>query len=133
MSELGGSRVAHGTVSHPRAHDRHVEFASTVEFAAVARRISRAAQRRGLVVPSFRCPPRVVGADRTIRRRPARAGSAEGVVVSVRVRDRPREAVVGDMIEGVVVANRLGSPEADRLRTDLWSVVTADEATAHVA
>ena len=53
--------------------------------------------------------------------------------MSVRVRDRPREAVVGDMIEGVVVANRLGSPEADRLRTDLWSVVTADEATAHVA
>ncbi|MEM9746397.1 MAG: hypothetical protein AAF945_06865 [Actinomycetota bacterium] len=110
-----------------------MEFASTVEFAAVARRISRAAQRRGLVVPSFRCPPRVVGADRTIRRRPARTGSAEGVVVSVRVRDRPREAVVGDMIEGVVVANRLGSPEADRLRTDLWSVVAADEAAAHVA
>ncbi len=101
-----------------------MEFASTVEFAAAARTLSRAAVRRGLVAPSFRCPPRLVGVDRTIRRRAGRGSRAAPAVVSVRVRDRPREAVLGDMIEGVVVANGLVAPDSDRTRTELWSVVT---------
>jgi len=41
--------------------------ASTVEFATAARNLAREARRRGLVGPSFRCPPRLVGLDRTIR------------------------------------------------------------------
>lgn len=103
-----------------------MEFASTVDFANAARRLTRAAVRRGLVGPSYRCPPRLVGLDRTIRRRaPAEGG---GAVVSVRVRGRPREAVLADMIEGVVATNSLVSPDADRVRTELWSVVTADAA-----
>lgn len=68
----------------------------------------------GLVGPSFRCPPRLVGVDRTIRRR------GEGAIVSVRLRGRPWPAVVADMIEGVVVANRLDPPRSDRLRAELW-------------
>lgn len=98
--------------------------ASTVDFAAAARTLTREARRRGLIGPSFRCPPRLVGVDRSIRRRP------DGAIVSVRLRGRPLVAVLADMIEGVVAANRLGPPAADRLRADLWQacgVVCVDD------
>lgn len=94
--------------------------ANTVEFAAAARNLTREARRRGLVGPSYRCPPRLVGVDRTIRRHD------DGATVSVRLRGRPWVAVLADMIEGVVVANRLQSPHADRLRSDLWESCGAD-------
>ena len=96
-----------------------MESATTVEFAAAARTLTREARRRGLVGPSFRCPPRLIGVDRSIRRRP------DGAVVSIRLQGRPRGAVIADMIEGVVVANDLRPPAADRVRTELW--VTLDE------
>jgi hypothetical protein len=95
-----------------------MEFASTVDFAHAARALSRATRRLGLEAPSYRCPPRLVGVDRSIRRRP------KGAVVSIRVKGRPRAAVLADMIEGVIVANRLVPPHADRVRTDLWAVMT---------
>ena len=104
-----------------------MEAATTVEFAAAARAITREARRRGLVGPSFRCPPRLVGVDRSIRRRP------DGAVVSIRLHDRPRSAVLADMIEGVIVANRLRPPQADRLRTELWTVLEAGAATRSAA
>ena len=88
---------------------------STADFAAAARTLSSEARRRDLVGPSFRCPPRLVGVDRTIRRRP------DGATVSVRVRGRPWPAVLADMIEGVVVTNQLTPPQSDRLRTELWT------------
>jgi hypothetical protein len=91
-----------------------MESATTVEFAAAARTLTREARRRGLIGPSYRCPPRLVGVDRSIRRRP------DGAVVSIRLQGRPRGAVVADMIEGVVVANGLRPPAADRVRTELW-------------
>jgi hypothetical protein len=94
-----------------------MESATTVDFAAIARSITRATRRRRLAAPSFRCPPRLVGVDRSIRRRRG------GAVVSVRLHGRPRAAVAADMIEGVVVTNRLRPPDADRLRAELWSVV----------
>lgn len=97
-----------------------MEFSSTVEFANAARLLSRAAANGRLITPSFRCPPRLVGVDRTIRRRSV-VGDA---VVSIRVKGRPREAVLADMIEGVVVANELTSPDADRVRGELWTVAT---------
>ena len=105
-----------------------MEFSSTVEFAHAARALTRAAGRRSLVAPSFRCPPRLVGVDRSIRRR----GGADGAdpVVSIRVKGRPREAVLADMIEGVVVANGLGPPDADRVRNELWQVMAAQELRA---
>jgi hypothetical protein len=94
-----------------------MESATTVEFAAVARTLTREARRRGLVGPSFRCPPRLVGIDRSIRRR------TDGAVVSIRLTGRPRGAVIADMVEGVVVANALRPPAADRLRTELWAAL----------
>jgi hypothetical protein len=94
-----------------------MESATTVEFAATARALTREARRRGLIGPSYRCPPRLVGVDRSIRRRP------DGAVVSIRLQGRPRGAVVADMIEGVVVANQLRPPAADRVRTELWAAV----------
>jgi hypothetical protein len=40
--------------------------------------------------------------------------------VAVRVKGRPWVAVVADMIEGMVVANQLVPPVADRLRAEMW-------------
>ncbi len=54
-----------------------VESASTVDFAQAARALSRGAGRLGLVAPGFRSPPRLVGCDRTIRRR----GRGNAVVI----------------------------------------------------
>jgi hypothetical protein len=96
--------------------------ASTADFAAAARTLAREARRLGLLAPSYRCPPRLVGVDRTIRRRGR--GDTSSVVVSVVVRGRPWAAVLGDMIEGVVVANALVPPQSDRVRTDLWEQVS---------
>jgi hypothetical protein len=96
-----------------------------MDFAQAARLLSREARARRLVVPSFRCPPRVVGVQRTLRRQ------QNGAVVAVQIRGRPWFVVVGDMIEGVVVANRLQPPAADRLRTELWEAMCA-ELPAHL-
>jgi hypothetical protein len=49
-----------------------------------------------------------------------------GATVAVRLRDRPWAAVLADMVEGVVVANRLTGTEADRCRTALWAAAGAD-------
>jgi hypothetical protein len=81
-----------------------------VRFAETARRLGAAAHSACLEVPAFRCPPRVPGADRTIRRYPG------GAVVAVRLRGRPFEAALADMVEGVVVANRLPEGEAAAAR-----------------
>lgn len=93
---------------------------TATDFATAARLLTQAARRMGLVGPSYRCPPRLVGVDRSIRRRP------DGAIVAVRLRDRPWAAVLADMIEGVVAANALQPPAADRVRADLWSVVGAE-------
>jgi hypothetical protein len=92
-----------------------ITSATTVDFASAARTLTREARRRGLIGPSFRCPPRLVGVDRAIRRR------GDGATVSVRLRGRPWAAVLADMIEGVVAANRLVPPQSDRLRSELWA------------
>ena len=101
-----------------------MESATTVEFAVAARTLTREARRRGLTGPSYRCPPLLVGVDRSIRRRP------DGAVVSIRLAGRPRGAVIADMIEGVVVANGLRPPAADRVRTELWAAL---DVAAHSA
>lgn len=107
---------------------------STLRFATAARELADAARVQGWEAPGFRSPPRRVGADRTVRRH-----VTGGAVVSVRVRDRPWLAVLGDMIEGVVVANRFTGADADRCRTRLWSAIEpwvaappASEAAAHM-
>ncbi|HEX7096162.1 MAG TPA: hypothetical protein VF183_09775, partial [Acidimicrobiales bacterium] len=85
----------------------------------VARTLAQAARAQGLVVPSFRSPPGLAGVQRSLRRRRG------AVTVSVRLRERPWAAVVADMVEGVVVANRLDGPAADRARAALWEALAA--------
>lgn len=100
-------------------------MAGTLRFAAAARAIAAEAQRLGLEVPAFRSPPRLAGADRSLRRR---RGAAPAV--AVRLRERPFEAVAGDMVEGVVVANALTGAAADHARRRLLGAVGEDVARA---
>ena len=86
-----------------------METTTTVQFADAARSLSRAARSRGLGAPTFRSPPRVVGVDRSLRRH------GDHAVVAVRLRGRPWVAVAADMVEGVIVANRLEGPAALRV------------------
>jgi hypothetical protein len=93
--------------------------APVLRFADAAKRLGAATRAAGLTVPAFRCPPRVVGAHRTVRRYPG------GAVVSVRLRDRPWDEVASDMVEGVVVVNRLEGEAALRVRTSLLEALGA--------
>ena len=56
---------------------------------------------------------------------PCRPGPV-GVTVAVRVRGRPWLPVVSDMVEGIVAANGLVGPPADRARDVLWRAVAED-------
>lgn len=93
----------------------------TSQFTAAARVLAQSAAELDLVVPGFRSPPRIVGVNRTVRR----GQDGQGGVVAVRISDRPFTAVIGDMIEGVLVVNRLAPPEADRVRSHLWRFMLA--------
>jgi hypothetical protein len=99
--------------------------ARALQFSSAVRTLGQAARARGLVVPGFRSPPRLTGAERTLRRRPD-----GGVTIAVVLRGRPFVAVVGDMIEGIVVANQLDGTAATRARTALWEAVVANEEAA---
>lgn len=93
----------------------------TTRFTEAARVLAHHVSHVGLEVPGFRSPPRIVGVNRTLRRRPDGVGG----VVAVRLADRPFTAVIGDMIEGVLVLNHLAPPEADRMRSHLWRLMLA--------
>ncbi len=99
--------------------------ASSLRFAAAARSLGEVARAAGLVVPSFRSPPRIEGVDRTMKRQVDAAG-VEAVTVSVRIKGRPWVSVLADMIDGVLVANSLVGPTAGAARTVMWSAVEAD-------
>lgn len=88
-------------------------------FLAVARALSQVAADHGLLVPSFRCPPRTPGVDRAITRWPS------GARISVRRAGLPTSAVVEAMVEGVVVANDLGGAAATALRPRLSAAAWA--------
>lgn len=87
-------------------------------FVNAANLLGSVAGRFGLIAPGFRTPPRIVGVQRTVRRRPG------GGVVAVAVKNRPVAAVLADMIDGVIVVNELAPPESDTVRAALWSAVT---------
>lgn len=74
----------------------------------------------GLVVPVFRSPPRLAGADRTICRR---HGS---LIIAVRSRGRPFADVAADVVEGVVVCNGLHRGQEMRVRRQLLRVLEAE-------
>ncbi len=83
----------------------------------------------GLKVPSFQSPPRSDQLDRSIQR--SRNGDC---VVAVRVRGRPFAAVVADVIEGIVVCNRLDASAAGVARDGLWREIEGShDASAPVA
>lgn len=84
-----------------------------IRFTRVARLLGEAASAAGLVVPAFRSPPRQPDVERTIRRLPG------GPVVAVRIEGRPFEAVVRDLVDGIVAANRLEGDAAARIRSRL--------------
>ena len=93
-----------------------METTSLADFAQAARTLARAARQRSLQVPTFRCPPSLP-VDRSIRR------GKHGAVVAVRVKGRPFVAVAADLVEGIIVANRLSGPEALRVRGALWAAL----------
>ncbi len=93
---------------------------TSLEFAEAARQMGSVIRRAGHVVPTFRSPPKVPGRARSILRRPDGSTS-----VAVALRGRAMTSIVSDMIEGVVVANRLHGQEAAWLRDQLWSSVDA--------
>ena len=95
--------------------------ARSLLFSEAARVLGNEARRRGLIVPGFRCPPRAAQVRRAIRRYPD--GNA---IVCVRLRGRHHDDVVGDMVEGVIVANCLRGAEADKLRADLRAAAGVD-------
>jgi hypothetical protein len=99
--------------------------ATSLRFASAARTLGQVARARGLAVPGFRSPPRLAGVERSVRRRPD-----GGATIAVRLRGRPWVAVLGDMIEGVVVANRLSGSAAHQARNALWSGIEPDELRA---
>ena len=100
---------------------------TSLDFGSAARSLGRATRLRGLVVPVFSSPPSRADLDRSIRRR---KGSP---VVSVRLRGRPRGAVLADMIEGIVVANYLTGARADLARSALWLAVDAEADAGELA
>lgn len=100
----------------------HVASVTSVDFAAAARTLAATARRCGLTAPSYRSPPRLVGVDRTLRRR------GDAVVVSIRLKGRPEPAVLADMVEGVVAANELVPPRSDRVRSELWHALESTRA-----
>jgi hypothetical protein len=91
--------------------------AGALLFSQVARRLGAAARAAGLVVPAFRCPPRLAGARRTLRRYPG------GAVVAVQLKGRAFADVAADMVEGVLVVNRLTGDAAIRMRPLLAEAV----------
>lgn len=95
------------------------ELSPTVRFAAAARTITRVCRTAGYQPPAFRSPPRIPGQDRSLRWLP----QLDRCIVSVTIRGRPWEAVMCDMIEGAVAANRLDGALADSLRTQLWEAL----------
>ncbi len=121
--ETQGMRVIYG--------DNRLQESRTgrcLAFAEAARQLGMAVRGQELVVPSFRSPPREVGRRRTL----VRHGDGS-VTVSVMVRNRIWEAVLADMIEGVVAANQLDGIDAEVLRDQLWESLEGESARRDVA
>lgn len=117
---MGGAPTpARGTIERGTGAVPAAPAVPALRFADAAKRLGAATRAAGLTVPAFRCPPRVPGARRTLRRYPG------GAVVSVVLRGRPWDEVAADMVEGVLVVNRLGGEAALRLRTALLDAADA--------
>jgi len=89
----------------------------TLGFSAAVRAVGVEARRLGLVMPGFRSPPRIPGADRTIRR------STGEPIIAIRLRGRPLTDVVADVVEGVLVANAVPRRAQRTMRRQLLAAV----------
>lgn len=98
------------------------------EFARVARLLGDEARRRGLCVPGFRSPPRLEGVERSLRRR-----KGAPPTVSVRLRGRPLDTVIDDMIQGVLAANGIDPGDPGGIGAALRTAVERDTNTRRVA
>ncbi len=87
----------------------------------MARFLAAESRQQGLTVPAFRSPPRVSGASRTIRR------LRDGAVVSVQIRGRTAEQVAADMIDGIMITNRLAPGAEAEVRDRLLAAVNPVE------
>ncbi|HVV36294.1 MAG TPA: hypothetical protein VHC63_06790 [Acidimicrobiales bacterium] len=92
---------------------------SGTEFAQVVRQLMHATAGAGMRAPAFKSPPRLPEAQRTIRWL-----APDKAIVAVRRANRPSDAVVADMIEGVVRANRLSGSEAQDAARKLAACLT---------
>jgi hypothetical protein len=101
------------------------DVGSSLRFATAVRLVAAEARSLGLEVPGFRSPPRLPGADRSLRRRPGAPPA-----IAVRLRGRPFDAIVADMVEGVVVANGLTGGRADEVRRRLLGAACGGDHTA---
>lgn len=99
-------------------------MSTSIHFAHAVRTLSESARLQGLVVPLFRSPPRRPGALRTVRR------TRRGATVAVVVAGRPWTSVLADLVDGVVVVNRLEGARAIRCRTALWEALERDQVDA---
>jgi hypothetical protein len=122
MSDAGARSSEEAETAAARAA---VGGAASVRFARAARVVAEAARAEGWQTPGFRSPPRLAGAQRTVRRR-----ADGGAVVAIRVRGRPWAAVVGDLVEGVVVANGFTGADAQRCRGRLWEALQPPQGRA---
>ena len=104
-----GRRLLPSLVITPFWHHGFVDPLSPPEFAQMVRRLNQAASAAGMQAPSFVSPPRHPRRPRTIRWL-----QSDRAMVAVRRGNRAADAVVSDMIDGVVAANRLSGSEAER-------------------
>ena len=100
-------------------------MAQALRFATAVRAIAAESRRLGLEVPGFRSPPRLDGVTRSLRRRPGAVPA-----VAVRLEGRSLEVVVGDLVEGVVLVNRLDGHRADEVRRRLHEAACPGAAAA---
>ncbi len=102
-----------------------VESCTALDFGEMSRIVAGEARRHGLVAPSFRSPPRLQGATRTLRRYPNGQ-----LLVSVRCRGRPVADVAADMVDGVLMANGLGGTAAVGWRITLRAACLPEQRSA---
>jgi hypothetical protein len=89
------------------------------EFAQAVRELIQASAGAGMRTPAFRSPPRLASAERTIRWL-----APDKAIVAVRRADRAPDAVVADMIAGVVRANHLSGSAAEDAARKLTECLT---------
>lgn len=92
----------------------------SVNFVSVVRTLGRIANQREFISPSFRCPPPSAKFQRSMRN----LGEGE-ITISIVIRERPWLAVLADIVEGFVIANKSLERESE-LRNLLWDSIASN-------